>query len=361
MKLKSLGVRPIIGLLHHGSGPRYTDLLDPQFPEKLAEFAGRIAQRYPWLDAYTPVNEPLTTARFSGLYGHWYPHCRDDRSFLQMLTNQCRGTALAMAAIRAVNSDALLVQTDDLGRTFSTPRLDYQAEFDNLRRWLTWDLLSGLVDRDHPLRSYFEWAGFDLAAFDFFEAQPCPPDLIGLNYYVTSERFLDDEVENYPTELWGNNGRDAYADDAAVRARGAGLAGIESAIREAWARYEIPIAVTELHLGCSEDEQLRWFVEGWRAAERTRMDGIDIRAVTAWSLLGAFDWNSLATEPQGYYERGVFDVSAGDRRETLLAAALPALAAGRAFEHPVLEQPGWWHRHGRLRRSEAMSACRAQV
>ena len=25
--------------------------------------------RYPWIDAYTPVNEPLTTARFSGLYG----------------------------------------------------------------------------------------------------------------------------------------------------------------------------------------------------------------------------------------------------------------------------------------------------
>ena len=28
----------------------------------------------PHITNYTPVNEPLTTARFSGLYGAWYPH-----------------------------------------------------------------------------------------------------------------------------------------------------------------------------------------------------------------------------------------------------------------------------------------------
>jgi len=69
-KLKALGIRPIVGLLHHGSGPAYTSLIDPAFPEKLSRFAALIARRYPWVDAYTPINEPLTTARFSGLYGH---------------------------------------------------------------------------------------------------------------------------------------------------------------------------------------------------------------------------------------------------------------------------------------------------
>src|SRR4051794_2868661 len=67
-RLRALGIRPIAGLLHHGSGPRYTSLIDPEFPEKLAAFAGAVARRYPWIDLYTPVNEPLTTARFSGLY-----------------------------------------------------------------------------------------------------------------------------------------------------------------------------------------------------------------------------------------------------------------------------------------------------
>ena len=37
-KLRALGIRPIVGLLHHGSGPRYTDLIDPLFPEKFSAF-----------------------------------------------------------------------------------------------------------------------------------------------------------------------------------------------------------------------------------------------------------------------------------------------------------------------------------
>lgn len=72
-RLRELGIGPIVGLVHHGSGPRSTSLLDPEFPAQLAAFAAAVARRYPWVDAYTPVNEPLTTARFSGLYGHWYP------------------------------------------------------------------------------------------------------------------------------------------------------------------------------------------------------------------------------------------------------------------------------------------------
>ncbi|HLP73031.1 MAG TPA: hypothetical protein VK155_09030, partial [Bacteroidales bacterium] len=86
--LRELGIKPIAGLLHHGSGPFSTDLSDPNFPRMLAEFAFMIAERYPWIDLYTPVNEPLTTARFSGLYGIWYPHQRSDRFFLRMLVNE---------------------------------------------------------------------------------------------------------------------------------------------------------------------------------------------------------------------------------------------------------------------------------
>src|SRR6478735_629267 len=63
-RLRALGIRPIVGLVHHGSGPKYTSLLDPTFSQKLAVYARRVAERYPWVDAWTPVNEPLTTARF---------------------------------------------------------------------------------------------------------------------------------------------------------------------------------------------------------------------------------------------------------------------------------------------------------
>lgn len=43
---------PIIGLLYHGSGPPTIDLLDPHFPEKLADFALQVAQRYPSITDY---------------------------------------------------------------------------------------------------------------------------------------------------------------------------------------------------------------------------------------------------------------------------------------------------------------------
>src|SRR5205814_1153483 len=136
-RLRRLGVRPIVGLIHHGSGPGHTSLLDPGFPGGLAAFAARVAGRYPWADAYTPVNEPLTTARFSALYGHWYPHARDNRTFATAILTQCRAIVLAMDAIRCVQPQARLIQTDDLGKTYSTPKLRYQANFENQRRWLT--------------------------------------------------------------------------------------------------------------------------------------------------------------------------------------------------------------------------------
>src|SRR4051812_22056055 len=47
-RLRALGVRPIAGLVHHGSGPRHTSLIDPAFPEQLATYARAVAERYPW-------------------------------------------------------------------------------------------------------------------------------------------------------------------------------------------------------------------------------------------------------------------------------------------------------------------------
>ena len=66
---------------------------------------------------FTPVNEPLTTARFSGLYGHWYPHQRSNHAFVRALINQLRGVIGAMRAIREVSPDARLYQTEDCGST----------------------------------------------------------------------------------------------------------------------------------------------------------------------------------------------------------------------------------------------------
>ena len=347
-RLRELGLQPIVGLVHHGSGPRYTNLLDPAFATGVADYAARVAERYPWADAYTPVNEPVTTARFSGLYGFWYPHHRSSPSFVRALLNQMRGVRLAMRAVRAVNPVAQLVQTDDVGYVSSTRRLRFQADFENERRWLSFDLLAGRVDPAHPLWRYLRHHGASEAELMEFVESPCPADVIGINAYITSERFLDHRLHRYPVESHGGNGREAYADVEAVRVRGRHIGGFQARLREVHARYGGAMAITEAHLGCTREEQMRWLLEAWNAARQARSEGIDVRAVTAWSAFGSSDWNSLVTRNDGHYEPGLWDCRSEPPRPTALARLAAELAAGAAPAHPVLSVPGWWKRQGRL-------------
>ena len=300
-----------------------------------------------------------TTARFSGLYGHWFPHGRDASTFARALLTQCRAVVLAMRAVREFNPAARLVQTEDLGKTYAARALAYQAEFENERRWLTFDLLCGRVDRRHPMWGYLLWAGVAEPELEWFLANACPPDVIGINHYVTSERFLDERLERYPACAHGGNGGHTYADVEAVRVLAEGLAGPRGMLREAWERYGLPLAVTEAHLGCTREEQLRWLKEVWDAARSLRREGADVRAVTAWALLGSYDWDSLLTRQSGHYEPGVFDVRGARPRPTALACALRDMAVGREPNHPTLDALGWWRRLDRLQYPPQRRARRA--
>jgi dTDP-4-dehydrorhamnose reductase len=345
--LQARGVRPIIGLVHHGSGPRTTSLLDESFVSGLARFARAVAERFPWVTDWTPINEPLTTARFSCLYGHWYPHRRDDRAFVRALLVESRATRAAMEAVRGLVPAARLVQTEDMGRISATLRLADQARFENERRFLSLELLTGRVDRSHPLRGWLVDCGASDAELDDLVARPCAPDLVGVNYYVTSDRFLDDRVVRYPPHLRGGNGREAYADVEAVRVRGGEIAGHAAILEDVWERTRLPTAITEAHLGCATDEQLRWLAEAWQGASEARRRGVDVRAVTVWSVFGAADWDSLLTEARGRYEPGPFDIQARVR-PTDLARFARDLALRGSADHPALQEPGWWRRPERI-------------
>ena len=350
-RLRELGLSPVVGLVHHGSGPHYTDLLDPGFATGLAAHAARAAARYPWVEAWTPVNEPLTTARFSGLYGHWHPHRRDEASFLRMLAGQCRAVLLSIRAIRRAIPGARLVQTEDISRVFSTARLAYQAEYENERRWLSLDLLCGRVDRTHPWWPRFVRAGVpesDLAAFLPGEAAP---DVIGVNHYVTSDRFLDHRTGLHPQRQHGGNGRERYVDtEAALMDLPAAATGWAARLEEVWARYRRPIAITEAHLGDEPEEQVRWLMEAWDAALALRQAGADIRAVTVWALFGLVDWDCLLCHERGRLEPGAWDVRHDPPRpRPLLADAIAALVRDGSFAHPCRQAPGWWRRDERLR------------
>lgn len=352
-KLYDLRIEPVVGLLHHGSGPLHTSLVSGCFAQKLAAFAKGVARRYPWVTLFTPVNEPLTTARFSGLYGHWYPHGRDDRTFVRALIAQCQGIALSMKAIRSVNPAAKLVQTEDMGYTRSTATLRYQADFENERRWLSFDLLCGEVSKMHPLYRYLLASGATPEELGFFLDHACPPDIVGINYYVTSERFLDDRYHSYPVGTVGGNGRHRYADVEAVRACEDGLIGPARILTSAYRRYRRPVVMTEAHLGCSASQQASWLAYAWNSALDARRQGADVRAITAWALLGSHGWDRLVTEEGGRYEPGAFSVQNGVLQPTPLAQFVEQLSRGEL----MTTEPGWWTIPGRLIASPPDAHC----
>jgi dTDP-4-dehydrorhamnose reductase len=259
-----------------------------------------------------------------------------------------------MRAVRRVHPNARLVQTEDLGHTFSTPPLEYQAAHENERRWLSLDLLTGRLTPEHGWWQRFLDAGVPEAHLRDFLTGDLAPMVIGLNYYITSERFLDHRADLYPEHFKGGNGRDRYADIEAVRVPLSPdqKTGWESRLLEAWNRYgPIPMALTETHIGwCSEQEQVRWLTQAWHTVMDLRRRAVDLRAVTIWALCGAVDWDSLLTRRDGHYEPGAFDVKHHSEapRPTLTAQAAMSLAQHGSFTHPALQTPGWWERGDRF-------------
>jgi dTDP-4-dehydrorhamnose reductase len=361
-EIRRLGMNPILTLCHHGCGPHYTSLVDPSFAPGLAAHAAAVAARYPWVRDYTPVNEPLTTARFSALYGYWYPHTKDEGLFWTALLSEIDATRLAMREIRKINPEARLIQTDDLGYCHATPPLQAEADFQNERRWIGWDLLCGMVKPGHALHDRI--AAYGLAGrLAAIADDPCPPDVIGINHYLASERLRDHRVELYGDRALAD--RDCgtidglcFVDVDAIRYREEGVLGLPALIEQAWERYGRTIAITECHNGATREEQARWFVEVWEGAEALRAKGVDLVSVTAWSLLGSHDWNRMLTRIIGHYETGVFDVRTGTPRPTLMAPVLKTLASGDKPDIPAIVGSGWWKRESRLvRRAPTALPC----
>ncbi len=348
-EIDRLGMRAIVGLLHHGSGPRYTSLLADDFVALFADHARAVAERYPHVIDWTPVNEPLTTARFSALYGTWYPHAREERSFWTALLNQIDATRAAMKAIRQVVPGARLIQTEDLGEVHATPSLAGVAHYYNDRRCMTWDLLTGRVGRDHPLWDWLEGMGLT-ERLRAIADDPCPPDVIGINHYPTSDRFLDDRAEPDGGALPSVG----YHDRTALRVVDPPPPGLSAVLRQAWDRYGLPLAVTESHLGCTREEQARWLWQSWRTCLGLHRDGVDLRALTVWSVFGAVDWDSLITSDRDHYEPGAFDVRGGAPRATAIAQVAALIGAGKDEVdpgdrlHPIVTGAGWWRRDVRL-------------
>ena len=333
-RLASLGVEPIVTLLHHGSGPRYTSLIDPAFPKLFSAYAGDVARRFPWVKRWTPINEPLTTARFSTLYGVWFPNgVFDHQAFARAIVNEMLGVAGAMRAIRAVIPDAQLLLTEDLQGFVAGDRdIASYVEHKRDRSFLSAELLMGRVVPGHPLYRYLcDDGGIEPASLARLSDEPCAPDCMGWNYYPNSERILFSEGEGRHRNL-------ALLDVAAEAIDPRAL------LLAAWERLRLPLALSEVHVIGNEHERARWMLQRFADLRALSAQGIDFRAFGAWAAFGMVDWTSLLRRRQNDVEDGIFTCERGDDqpRPTRVAEVVGALAQGRVPVMPA--EPGWWER-----------------
>lgn len=346
--LRARGIEPIVTLLHHGSGPAYTDLLDPAFPLWFAEYAEAAARAFPWVRRWTPINEPLTTARFATLYGIWFPNMRDDRAFGRAMVNQTLAQQAAMRRIRKVTPDAEFVLTEDLQRYSAGDAevADYVA-FLRERVYLSVDLVAGRVGADHPLTPFLtETCGVSAFELAVMQRDATPPDLVAFNHYPHSERYV------FSTD--GPPG-----DVPAVYVAGEGPPAAGPLLRAAAERLRLPLALGEIHIHAPAAERVRWLAQHVADVQALRAAGVDVRAAGAWAAFGMVDWHSLLRCREGVSEDGIYTFAgpAGTPQPTAVADALRALAASGAIDDGGVR--GWWERESRLRSLDELLAQRA--
>jgi dTDP-4-dehydrorhamnose reductase len=330
--LAERGVEPIVTLLHHGSGPSYTSLIDPAFPRLFADYAAATARRFPWVKRWTPINEPLTTARFSTLYAAWYPNRYfDDAAFGRAIVNEALAIAFASERIRDAVPGAQFLLTEDL-QSFTAADAGVEAYVAHKRErtFLSCELLMGRIVDGHPMHRYLvARCGIDPAELRLLERRPQPPDVMGWNYYPNSERWLESEGE-------GRHRNVAVVDVAPERMD------MRALLRAAHARLGIPFALSEVHVLGNERERARWMLQRFDDALAVQAEGVPVVAFGAWAAFGMVDWVSLLRRTEQVCEDGVYTCAGphGRPQRTLVADVVQALAAGRI---PVMAAgPGWW-------------------
>ena len=330
--LRARGVEPVVTLLHHGSGPAFTSLVDPDFPTHFARYAGAVARAFPWVQRWTPINEPLTTARFSTLYGHWYPNgCDDHAAFGRAITNEALAMLLAMEAIRAYAPGARFVLTEDLQSFTSLDRAtDAFVAHKRERSFLSIELVMGRVVPGHGLYRYLtESCGIEPSRLRAIAERAQPPDLIGWNYYPNSERTLDLDgsgaIRNRPS-------REVLESPISPR----------PLLVAAHERLGLPFGLSEVHVNASAEGRVRWLAQRYGDLVALERAGFPVRMLGSWAVFGMVDWDSLLTRREEYREDGAFAFAAATEapQPTALAAAVLSLARGAGLE-PAGE-PQWW-------------------
>ncbi len=289
--LKEMGIVPIVDLCHFGVPDWIGNFQNPDFPGLFAEYAAAFAQRFPWVQLYTPVNEMFICATFSGAYGWWNEQLHSDYSFVTALKNIVKANVLAMHSILDHRPDAIFIQSESSEYFHAeNPLALSKADWLNAKRFLSLDLNYGRkVNSD--VYEYLLDGGMSRDEYQFFMAnnlkQHC---ILGNDYYITNEhRVSADGMTCASGEIFGYN----------------------EITRQYHDRYRLPVMHTETNLkeGVNGDEAVNWLKKQFANVLRVRNSGVPTVGFTWYSLTDQVDWDTALREDNGRVNPlGLFDL-----------------------------------------------------
>jgi beta-glucosidase/6-phospho-beta-glucosidase/beta-galactosidase len=316
-----LGLIPIVDLCHFGVPDWIGGFQNPDWPTHFAEYAAAFADRFPWIKFYTPVNEMLVCARFSGLYGLWNEQKSSDRDMVAAHKTQCRASVLAMVEILKTRPDAVFVQSE-IAEVYLErwPQTRADVQFRNHLRFLTFDFLYGAPPHADVLNYLYDH-GLTREEYDWFMehgrgvASHC---VLGMDYYSDNERTLRRD---------GSMGMDGSM-------LGWGVIALDY-----YQRYHRPMMLTETNtIELGGNETTDWLLRTWHQAQHLRHHGVPMIGYTWYSLTDQIDWDIQLREIRGKVTpNGLFTL---DRQPRDAAKVFRELAQSYAGS-PLLENiPG---------------------
>jgi beta-glucosidase len=289
--LYNRNIVPIVDLCHFGVPDWIGNFQNPDFPRLFARYAKDFAERFPWAQLYTPVNEMFICALFSARYGWWNEQETSDRAFVTALKHIVKANVLAMEAILDIRPDAIFIQSESSEYFHAdNPKAINKAEIYNSQRFLSLDLNYGRRI-DSEMYEYLMDNGMTQNEYHFFLHHHLKHhSIMGNDYYSTNEH-----------RVW---------EDGHTQAAGE-VFGYDEITWQYYDRYRLPVMHTETNIvqGEKGNEAVFWLWKEWANVLRLRNDGVPILGFTWYSLTDQVDWDTALREVNGHvFPVGLYDL-----------------------------------------------------
>jgi beta-glucosidase/6-phospho-beta-glucosidase/beta-galactosidase len=301
-EIKRLEIIPILDLLHFGLPDWLGNFQNPEFPIHFADYCEAVAQRYPWIRFYTPINEIYVTANMSAREGAWNEQLKSDHGFVTALKHLVAASTLGTHAIVRQRPDAVIVQSESaeyLHEGYASP--SKEVELLNKIRLASLDLLYAHPP-DADVLTYLFDNGMTREEYDWkMRGEPPGYQVMGNDYYGRNEYIVF------------SDGRKISGDD---------VLGWYNITKSYYNRYKKPVMHTETNVFDAKRAP-EWLWKQWINVLRMRADGVPVLGFTWYSLHDQIDWNIGLTEKRNYVcECGLYDL---DRKPRAVADAYKEL------------------------------------